>query len=366
MIKIKGVIGWDVVGTQFADMMQRLTGDVDIEIDSPGGYVTDGLSIFNAIKTYKKGKVNIKVVGQASSMAAYIMLAGSSLKFLPNAIVVLHNPWNLAIGDYKVMQKNAELLEKLAALYAEQFIEKGIFTEAEIRSIMDEETWFVGKKELAKLGEIEDFADGSSGDAQDRDVAVALAKDRISQCVAKMRERECDMQALDCIAALMPAKAQTASALPQQMQTQNNVEIKPKGEKQMKNAEELKAQFPNVYAEVFNAGKAAGQADEKERVTTLIGFIDENKDIIVAAINDGSDVTSQKVQAGLLRSRLNASTISAMEKSNPGDVDPQEPEHEPEAQAAAGQPKPLTAEEKAKAEQEQLDQVLAKMGISAE
>lgn len=113
-------------------------------------------------------------------MAAYIMLAGDTLTFMPNAIVVLHNPWNCACGDYRAMAKMANLLEKLAALYAEQFVEKGIFTEKEIRSIMDEETWFVGKKDLAKLGQVETSEDESGADdlSQDRDIVIQAAMEK--------------------------------------------------------------------------------------------------------------------------------------------------------------------------------------------
>lgn len=379
MLKIKGVIGWDVIGTEFADLMQRLTGDVDIEIDSPGGYVTDGLSIFNAIKAYKRGKVNIKVVGQASSMAAYVMLAGSSLKFMPNAIVVLHNPWNMAIGDYRVMQKNGELLEKLAALYAEQFVEKGIFSEKEIRSIMDEETWFVGKKDLTKLGEVESDDEESGEDdlSQDRDIVIQAAKERIHQCKAKMSEREFDMQALDRIAALIPNKTPAADMsstaapicaasvqLPPQNTQTINVNTNKKGEKSMEDGNELKAQFPNVYAEVFEAGRAAGKADEKERVNALMGFIDDDKETIVAAVKDGGSIVDQGIQAKLLQARLNAQTIKGMQDGNADPVDPQEPEHEDENQQD-GQQGSDPADEAAK-EQAMIDKVVAKMGLDAE
>ena len=82
-IKIKGVIGWDVIGTQISDMISRCDGDINLEIDSPGGSMSDGFSIANALEDYSKGKIHIKVVGQCSSMAAYIMLFGDSSRFLP-------------------------------------------------------------------------------------------------------------------------------------------------------------------------------------------------------------------------------------------------------------------------------------------
>lgn len=374
MIKIKGVIGWDVIGTSFADMMSRLSGDIDIEIDSPGGYVTDGLSIFNAIKSYKRGKVNIRVVGQASSMAAYIMLAGDSLTFMPNAIVVLHNPWNCACGDYRTMAKMANLLEKLAALYAEQFVEKGIFSQQEIRAIMDAETWFVGKKDLAKLGQVE-TSESESGEndlSQDRDIVIQAAVERINQCKAKMSETQFDLKSIDRIAALLPIAgpaaaasvqpAQTPPLAAQQPQTQTgkNVSTINQGEETMKNGEELKAQYPQVYAEVFEAGKAAGKAVEKERVTALIGFLDDDKETIVAAINEGSEITSPTIQANLLQARMKAQTLNGMQASNPEAVDPKEPEHEPENPQAAQQ---AAAEQQQQDEQARLDKIVALMGI---
>ena len=374
-LRIKGVIGWDVVGTSFADMMSRLSGDVDIEIDSPGGYVTDGLSIFNAIKSYKKGKVNIKVVGQASSMAAYIMLAGDTLTFMPNAIVVLHNPWNCACGDYRAMAKMANLLEKLAALYAEQFVEKGIFTEKEIRSIMDEETWFVGKKDLAKLGQVETSEDESGADdlSPDRDIVIQAAMEKITQCKAKMSETQFDLQSLDRIAALLPATTPAAAASVQpaqappksaynmpETQTGKIVSTINQGDETMENAKELQAKYPQIYAEVFEAGRAAGQSKEKERVTALIGFLDDSKDTIVAAIKDGGDITNPQIQADLLQARMKAQTLAGMQAANPKAVDPQEPEHGAENEQAAEQ---AAADQAAADEQARVDKIAALMGI---
>lgn len=374
-LRIKGIIGWDVIGTTFADMMSRLSGDVDIEIDSPGGYVTDGLSIFNAIKSYKKGKVSIKVVGQASSMAAYIMLAGDTLTFMPNAIVVLHNPWNCACGDYRAMSKMANLLEKLAALYAEQFVEKGIFTEKEIRSIMDEETWFVGKKDLAKLGKVETSEDESNENdlSQDRDIVIQAAMEKITQCKAKMSETQFDLKSLDRIAALLPGSSPIAAAsvqpaqtpppaVYQQPQTQTGkiVSTINQGDEKMENAKELQTKYPQIYAEVFEAGKKAGQAVEKERVSALMGFIDDDKDTIVAAIKDGTEIINPTVQANLLQARMKAQTLEGMQAANPAPVNPKEPEHEPENPQAAGQ---AAAEQKAADEDARLNDIIALMGI---
>ena len=111
-IKIKGVIGADVNGQLLAEQISRLSGDIEFEIDSPGGSVFHGISIYNAIKNYDRGKCRMHVVGDCSSMAAYIMLAGDGdVEFEPNSIVVIHNPWSVTVGDYRDMQKEGKILE---------------------------------------------------------------------------------------------------------------------------------------------------------------------------------------------------------------------------------------------------------------
>ena len=164
-IKIKGITGWDIDGQEFADRVSKLSGDVTFEIDSPGGSVFHGISIYNAIRNYDRGKCTVHVVGQASSMAGYIMMAGDGLPiFEPNAVCVLHNPWTIAMGDYKAFQKEANVLERLAELYAEVFVKKGVFKKSEIRSIMDAETWFIGSNDLKKLGTVNEENSGNDSD----------------------------------------------------------------------------------------------------------------------------------------------------------------------------------------------------------
>lgn len=351
-IKIKGVIGYDVRGTEFADMISRLTGDIDFEIDSPGGSVFDGISIFNAIKNYSKGKCHIHVVGDCSSMAAYIMLAGDTLKFEPNSVVVLHNPWTVAIGDYNEMAKQADILERLAALYAIPFVKKGLFSETEIRAIMDAETWFVGSKELKKLGEVV-----GEDEEIDREIAIAACREKIKECKATLRQYGEDT--LDKIAALLPKSPQgfsvpAASKLPKpQTETQVNTTSN-KGENTMvANLEELKAQKPAIYTEARNEGIKA----EKARVTALMEFIDIDKQAAIDAIVKGETIIDNPVlQAKFLKAQINLNTIKGMEAQNPEGIDPQEETHAPENE---GQPKAADEEKEAKA----LEKILGLCGI---
>ena len=67
--------------------------DIAIYINSPGGSVTSGLAIYDTMK-YIKPEISTICVGQAASMAALLMAAGTKGKraALPNSRVMIHQP----------------------------------------------------------------------------------------------------------------------------------------------------------------------------------------------------------------------------------------------------------------------------------
>ncbi len=73
--------------------------DIHLYINSPGGSVTAGLAIYDTMQ-YIKPDVATYCVGQAASMAAVLLAAGSAGKrtALPNARVLIHQPWTSGMG----------------------------------------------------------------------------------------------------------------------------------------------------------------------------------------------------------------------------------------------------------------------------
>lgn len=365
-IKIKGVIGSDVRGAEFADRISKLTGDIDFEIDSPGGSVFHGISIFNAIKNYDKGKCRMHVVGDCSSMAAYVMLAGDGpVDFEPNSIVVLHNPWSMAVGDYRAMQKEGSILEQMAELYAKEFVKKGLFEEKDIRQIMDEETWFIGAQKLKKLGNV--LKDGNNNGNNDGNDEMS-EEIKIAGCRERMEEAKATIRALkeentDKIAALLKIPQIQAKA-----ETTDNTTVittKTEGENKMvANLQELKAQNPAVYTEA----KGEGVQAESKRVASLMKFIDVDKQAVIDAIENGKTVSDDDFQSSILMARIKSDTIKGMQSENPEDLNPADETHAPEGEAEGGDKggendaKKKTEE----AEANKLKDVLARMGISQE
>jgi ATP-dependent Clp endopeptidase proteolytic subunit ClpP len=74
--------------------------DINIYINSPGGSVTAGLAIYDTMQ-YIKCDVVTYCVGQAASMGAVLMAAGAAGKryALPNARIMIHQPWGGAQGQ---------------------------------------------------------------------------------------------------------------------------------------------------------------------------------------------------------------------------------------------------------------------------
>jgi ATP-dependent Clp protease protease subunit len=67
--------------------------DVNIYINSPGGYVTAGMAIYDTMQ-FIKPPVATVCIGQASSMAAVLLAGGAAGKrtALPNARILIHQP----------------------------------------------------------------------------------------------------------------------------------------------------------------------------------------------------------------------------------------------------------------------------------
>ncbi|MCL2233211.1 MAG: ATP-dependent Clp endopeptidase proteolytic subunit ClpP [Treponema sp.] len=104
--------------------------DVNLYINSPGGSVTAGLAIYDTMQ-YIKSNIQTICVGQAASMAALILTAGTAGKryALPSSRVLIHQPWGGAQGqarDIGIQAKEIIRLKKLTINYFAQHTGKTV------------------------------------------------------------------------------------------------------------------------------------------------------------------------------------------------------------------------------------------------
>ncbi|MEM7582953.1 MAG: ATP-dependent Clp protease proteolytic subunit [Acidobacteriota bacterium] len=103
IIFLGGAIDDDVANLVIAQMLfleaENPEKDVAIYINSPGGSTTAGLAIYDTMQ-YIKPNISTFCVGQAASMAAVLLAAGTKGKriILPNSRVLIHQPWVKGMG----------------------------------------------------------------------------------------------------------------------------------------------------------------------------------------------------------------------------------------------------------------------------
>lgn len=110
-----------------ADFVKELAAlDVDqitVRINSVGGSVPDGLAIYNAIKRHKAA-VTTAIDGMALSIASLIAMAGDSVEMADNAMLMIHAPWTIAMGNSVAMREQADVLDKWAEAMSTSYAAK--------------------------------------------------------------------------------------------------------------------------------------------------------------------------------------------------------------------------------------------------
>lgn len=153
MISDETWYGDEVTPQLFKDELNTGNGNITVWINSPGGDVFAAAQIYNMLRDYK-GSVTVKIDGIAASAASVIAMAGDTVCVSPVAMMMIHNPATMAMGEAKDMQKAIAMLNEVKESILNAYEFKTGLTRARLSHMMDDETWFNAKKAV-ELG----FAD---------------------------------------------------------------------------------------------------------------------------------------------------------------------------------------------------------------
>ena len=153
MISDETWYGDEVTPQLFKDELNAGNGNITVWINSPGGDVFAAAQIYNMLRDYK-GSVTVKIDGIAASAASVIAMAGDKVCVSPVAMMMIHNPATMAMGEAKDMQKAITMLNEVKESILNAYEFKTGLTRARLSHMMDDETWFNAKKAV-ELG----FAD---------------------------------------------------------------------------------------------------------------------------------------------------------------------------------------------------------------
>jgi len=128
--------------------------DITVEINSGGGDVFAGNEMYYLLSQYK-GNMIIDIVGFAGSAASVVAMAGKN-RIIPSGMMMIHNVFGSADGDYHVMDKTSDILKTANKAVANAYINKTGMTQDKLLKLMDEEKW-MDAKEAVDLGFVDEI-----------------------------------------------------------------------------------------------------------------------------------------------------------------------------------------------------------------
>jgi len=197
--------------------------NIDLHINSPGGSVFEGNAIYNALVAHK-ATIKVKIDGIAASIASVIAMSGETIEMPENAMMMIHDPSGMVMGTAEDMLKMAEALEKVKSGIVTTYNSKSGKDRDELADMMKDETWL------------------TAAEAVEHGLA-----DQITERVA--------MQAnFDALSKFKNVPAQLTNT----SQSRGN-----QHEEEIMDLKELKAKFPELFAEIqkasFDEGKQKGE-----------------------------------------------------------------------------------------------------------
>lgn len=159
----------DVSAANLSAQLAELDVDtINVNINSYGGEVAEGLAIFNALSAHK-AKVRTRVDGFACSIASVIFMAGDERIMNEASLLMIHNASTFASGDASAFRKAADELELITNQSKKIYLAKTNLNEQDLTNYMDDET-FIDAQAAIDMG----FATGVAAISSNHPTQSAL------------------------------------------------------------------------------------------------------------------------------------------------------------------------------------------------
>ena len=129
----------------FRDELAKVSGNLTVWLNSPGGDVFAASQIYSMLKNHK-GKVTVKIDGIAASAASVVAMAGDETLIAPTALMMIHDPSTCAMGNKADMEKAIILLDEVKESIINAYETKSHLSRNKIAKLMSDETWLNAKK----------------------------------------------------------------------------------------------------------------------------------------------------------------------------------------------------------------------------
>ena len=141
-----------VSAKQFVADLQALPASVKtirVHVNSPGGDAFDAVAIANALKLHP-ARVEMVIEGLAASAATIITNGGGdAIQIADNALVMIHNPYAMAMGTAKDMRDAAEMLDRVGDVIITTYQRHSPLDHQTLADMMEATTWMDADQAIA-------------------------------------------------------------------------------------------------------------------------------------------------------------------------------------------------------------------------
>lgn len=255
----------------------KALGDVSrftIRINSVGGDVFEAQAMYSYLKTHRATKT-VRIDGLAASAASLIAMVGDRIVMPENALMMIHNPMTLAVGEAKDMRKAAEILDKVRDTLVAVYEARTGLEREKIVELMDDETWMAAA-DAQEMGfcdetdepiEIAACADGGSFIWNTAAGGARLSPEIAARLPDALRPEEISNPRV-------PARPNNKiERVPYAVTPRKTNESKEARDVEIKNVADLENVHPALVKEIRDSaekqGHEKGVSDERERLKVL-------------------------------------------------------------------------------------------------
>lgn len=202
-INLIGDVGYEITGDYIRRNVDFNSSEpLRVLVNSPGGYVSDAIEIYNLFKSYK-GEVEFVILAYAASAMSYIIMSGAKITAFKNSVFMAHNVWSAAVGDSDELARAAQITAGLTNVVADAYIPRLGTDKADILARMKNEIWLIGWEQMTEAGLIDNVIESVDGLGVPADIEktikseLALAGDlknivqmRLAQSQRRMKQDE--------------------------------------------------------------------------------------------------------------------------------------------------------------------------------
>lgn len=136
--------GWGIYAADFKRELEDVAsrgGPIVLNINSPGGDVFEGISVYHAVSKYRD-RITVNITGVAASIASVVALAGNRLVMGQGTFLMIHDAWTIILGTAKKLRQRADTLDQIDTEMVGIYEQNSNLSKQELITAMDSETWY--------------------------------------------------------------------------------------------------------------------------------------------------------------------------------------------------------------------------------